>query len=165
MWRLNLFHAILTSVKTLTPLPIALTGGPVYSAGCIVHASTRGYAASLTAFIVHHNPMNMWACKPMCERECVQMPFQQGTGPHRRWHFYWRNVTTAIFFPYVCVSMCAIVSVYEWLCVWLGLGKLQLILQERLVILPCFCSILLLLLITHFYPKQQKPDKKRRFKK
>lgn len=87
----------------------------MYSAGCIICTSTRGLAALLTSFIEYYDPINLWACKPVCECECVQMPFQQGVwegaDPCGRWHFYWRNVTTAIFFPYVCARVCVCLCV------------------------------------------------------
>lgn len=91
----------------------------MYSAGCIVHTSTEGFYASLISFVVRYNPANLRTCKPLSDCESVQMPFQQGTDPHCRWHFYWINVTTAIFLPYICMSECVCVSVWVWMWVCL----------------------------------------------
>lgn len=98
------------NIRENTKAPITLADKPMYCAGCNVSytlppgALLLPWHLSLYTIIPgtgeHTSP-----CTYMC-RLCVQMPFQQGTDPHCRWHFYQRNVTTAIFFPCVCMSVC-----------------------------------------------------------
>lgn len=96
----------------------------MYSAGCNV-SYTLPPGALPPSWHLSLYSIILWICEHaslyarVCECECVQMPFQQGAAPLCRWHFYWRNVTTAIFFPYVCVCVClwvGVCGVWVWEC-------------------------------------------------